>query len=157
MRIDVVICTWNRCRLLAQTLGRLQDLEVPHDVDWQVIVIDNNCTDDTGATLHSFAGRLPLRAIFEPRPGQSHARNRAVAEATGDYLIWTDDDVLMRGYAASLDAPPLVELDDHYTDGFFPEDLPHSYLCWQLEPGQYHLIEAVATVQQVGPPVSGGR
>jgi hypothetical protein len=69
---------------------------------------------------------------------------------------WTDDDVLMMGYAATPDAPPLVELDDHYTDGFFPEDLPHSYLCWELEPGQYHLIEAVATVQQVGPPVSAG-
>ena len=95
MRIDVVICTWNRCRLLAQTLEHLQELDVPHDHDWQVIVIDNNSTDDTAATLQRFAGRLPLRAIFEPRPGQSHARNRAVAEATGDYLIWTDDDVLV--------------------------------------------------------------
>ena len=44
MRIDVVICTWNRCRLLAPTLERLHEVEVPQNVDWQVIVIDNNCT-----------------------------------------------------------------------------------------------------------------
>ena len=95
MRIDVAICTWNRCRLLAATLERLQDIEIPQNVDWHVIVIANNCTDNTAATLQSFAGRLPLRTIFEPRPGLSNARNRAVAEATGDYLVWTDDDVLV--------------------------------------------------------------
>ena len=95
MRIDVVICTWNRCRLLAPTLERLREVEIPQNVDWQVIVIDNNSTDNTAATLQGFAGRLPLRTLFEPRPGLSNARNRAVAEATGDYLVWTDDDVLV--------------------------------------------------------------
>ena len=86
MRIDVAICTWNRSRLLAPTLERLRELEVPQHVDWQVIVVDNNCTDDTAATLQRFAGRLPLRTTFEPRPGHSNARNRAVAEATGDLV-----------------------------------------------------------------------
>jgi hypothetical protein len=70
---------------------------------------------------------------------------------------WTDDEVLMHAYDAAVDAPPVVELDDHYTEGFFPEDLPHSYLRWEFEPGQYHLIEAVATVQQVGPVANATR
>jgi glycosyltransferase involved in cell wall biosynthesis len=95
MRIDVVICTWNRCRLLVPTLERLREIDIPQNVDWQVIVVDNNCTDNTAATLQSFAEHLPLRTLFEPRPGLSNARNRAVAEATGDYLVWTDDDVLV--------------------------------------------------------------
>jgi glycosyltransferase involved in cell wall biosynthesis len=95
MRIDVAICTWNRCSLLAPTLENLRQIEVPCHVDWQVIVVDNNSTDHTAATLQSFAEHLPLRTTFEPRPGLSNARNRAVAEATGDYLVWTDDDVLV--------------------------------------------------------------
>jgi glucosyl-dolichyl phosphate glucuronosyltransferase len=111
MRIDVAICTWNRCRLLAPTLDRLRELEVPPHVDWQVIVVDNNSTDNTAATLQNFAGRLPLRTTFEPRPGLSNARNRAVAAATGDYLAWTDDDVLvdrrwMAAYAQAFERWP---------------------------------------------------
>jgi hypothetical protein len=60
---------------------------------------------------------------------------------------WSDADVLKQAYDASEDAATVVELDDHYTDGFFPEELPHSYFRWEFEPGQYHLIEAVATVR----------
>jgi len=102
MRIDVGICTWNRCRLLGPTLERLREMDVPPNVDWQVIVVDNNCTDNTAALLQSFAGRLPLRTAFESHAGLSNARNRAVAEATGDYLVWTDDDVLVdRGWLAA--------------------------------------------------------
>jgi glycosyltransferase involved in cell wall biosynthesis len=36
-----------------------------------------------------------LRRLFEPRQGLSHARNRAVAAARGEALLWTDDDVLV--------------------------------------------------------------
>jgi glycosyltransferase involved in cell wall biosynthesis len=45
--------------------------------------------------IAAFAGRLPVRRAWEERPGLSNARNRAVAEATGDYILWTDDDVLV--------------------------------------------------------------
>jgi hypothetical protein len=64
---------------------------------------------------------------------------------------WSDAEVLKHAYAAA-DSQPRVELDDHHTDGFFPEDLPHSYLRWEFEPGLYHLVEAVAAVQRVEPP-----
>jgi hypothetical protein len=63
---------------------------------------------------------------------------------------WSDEEVLHHAYDAT-DAPLVVELDDHYTEGFFPADLPHSYFRWEFEPGQFHLIEAVAHVQPPGP------
>ncbi len=58
---------------------------------------------------------------------------------------WSDQEVLERAYRAA-DAPPVVELCDHFTEGFFPDDLPHAYLRWELEPGVHHLIEAVSRV-----------
>jgi hypothetical protein len=64
---------------------------------------------------------------------------------------WSDAELLKHAYAADAEAPLVVEFDDHHTDGFFPDELPHSYLCWRFEPGRYHLIEAVAAVQQVEP------
>jgi len=94
MRIEVAICTWNRSPLLQQTLSRLERLRAD-DVDWQLLVVDNNSTDATADVLRSFARRLPLRSVFEPNPGLSNARNRAVSEVRGEYLVWTDDDVLV--------------------------------------------------------------
>jgi glycosyltransferase involved in cell wall biosynthesis len=41
------------------------------------------------------ASRLPLRRVFEPEPGFSSARNAAVRHATGDYIVRTDDDVIV--------------------------------------------------------------
>jgi glycosyltransferase involved in cell wall biosynthesis len=61
-------------------------------VAWELLVVNNNCTDATDAVLASFTGPLPLRRLVEPNQGVSHARNRAIQEASGDLLLWTDDD-----------------------------------------------------------------
>jgi hypothetical protein len=66
---------------------------------------------------------------------------------------WSDEEVLARAYDSS--PGPLggervgaaIELVDHYTEGFFPEALPHAYFRWELGPGVYHLIEAVAAAE----------
>jgi glycosyltransferase involved in cell wall biosynthesis len=95
MNITVAICTWNRCALLKETLEHVARLSIPQGVEWELLVVNNNSTDATAETLASFAGRLPMRAVFEAEPGLSHARNRAVREAVGEYILWTDDDVLV--------------------------------------------------------------
>lgn len=93
MNVTVAICTYNRCRLLAQTLASLVEAQIPAGVEWGVVVVDNRCTDETPETVRRFEGELPVRRVEEPRPGLSHARNRAVEAARGDYILWTDDDV----------------------------------------------------------------
>jgi glycosyltransferase involved in cell wall biosynthesis len=95
MKITVAICTWNRAALLAQTLECMTALRVPAEVEWELLVVNNNCTDETDEVLARYTGRLPLRRCWEPNAGLSNARNRAVAEAAGEYLIWTDDDVVV--------------------------------------------------------------
>jgi hypothetical protein len=95
MKVTVAICTWNRARLLDRTLARLQELTVPEGVGWELLVVNNNCTDATDAVLARHATRLPLRRLAEPRQGHAHARNRAVRAAAGSLILWTDDDVLV--------------------------------------------------------------
>ena len=77
------------------TLERMTSLEVPAGTSWELIVVNNACTDNTSQVVDAFKGRLPVRRVNENRPGQSHARNRAVSEAAGRYIVWTDDDVLV--------------------------------------------------------------
>lgn len=93
MNVTVAICTYNRCRLLADTLRSLVATRVPEAVEWEVVVVDNRCTDDTPEVVAGFGDELPVRRVEESRPGISHARNRAVEEARGDYIVWIDDDV----------------------------------------------------------------
>ena len=95
LRVTVAICTWNRCDLLQQTLQRLSEVRVPANVRREVVVVNNNCTDRTAEVATAFRDSLALRLLFEPRPGLSNARNRALAESDGDYIAWVDDDVLV--------------------------------------------------------------
>ncbi|MDH3518935.1 MAG: glycosyltransferase family 2 protein [Myxococcales bacterium] len=95
MDVSVAICTWNRARLLDRTLAELRALRVPEGLAWEVLVVDNASSDDTAAIAARHAGALPLRAVREAQRGLSHARNRAIREARGALLAWTDDDVLV--------------------------------------------------------------
>jgi glycosyltransferase involved in cell wall biosynthesis len=94
MFVTVAICTWNRARLLDRTLAELRRQTIPAGVDWEVVVVDNNCTDDTAAVVAKHVDAIPLRRVVETQQGHSHARNRAIDEARGELLLWTDDDVL---------------------------------------------------------------
>ena len=93
--ITIAICTWNRSRSLRNTLTSLQGMNVPAGIDWEVVVVNNNCTDDTAEVIGGFAKTLPIRTVLEAQQGHSYARNRAVVEARGDYILWTDDDVVV--------------------------------------------------------------
>jgi glucosyl-dolichyl phosphate glucuronosyltransferase len=95
MKATIGICTWNRSRLLDRTLARMASIRVPEGVTWELIVANNNCTDDTDAVLARHAKRLPLRRLFVAKPGKSNAANSIVAEAAGELILWTDDDVLV--------------------------------------------------------------
>ena len=93
--LTIAICTWNRAELLRQTLASLKQMSVPGDLKWEIVLVDNNCTDHTADVIASFDSQLPIRAVVEPQQGHSHSRNRAIQESQGDYILWTDDDVLV--------------------------------------------------------------
>ena len=95
MFVTIAICTFNRAESLRRTLNSLTVMQVP-TIDLEVIVVNNNCSDHTDATIEAFSKRLPIRREFEKEPGLSNARNRAVDAAKGDYIVWTDDDVIVK-------------------------------------------------------------
>lgn len=95
----VIVCTYNRCSSLIDTLNALASQRVQKGMTWEIIVVDNNSHDSTRETVRNFAADNPLlqvRYAFEGNQGLSHARNRGVALANGTFLLFTDDDVLPR-------------------------------------------------------------
>jgi glycosyltransferase involved in cell wall biosynthesis len=77
-------------------------LSVPDGVSFELLVVDNNSTDMREKVIKSFSAVLPIRYLFEPKTGKSHACNCALRHAGGECIIWTDDDVIVdRNWLAS--------------------------------------------------------
>jgi len=95
MFVTVAICTFNRVESLRRTLESLVVMRIPSDLIWEIVVVNNNSTDNTDDVIDEYLDRLPLRREFEPQPGHSNARNRAIDVAKGEYIVWTDDDVVV--------------------------------------------------------------
>ena len=91
---SVVVSTYNRAATLRGALASLLALG-PESPSHEIVIVDNNSTDDTRAVVESMAqergGRL--RYVFEPKQGVSHGRNAGAAAARGAVLAFTDDDV----------------------------------------------------------------
>jgi glycosyltransferase involved in cell wall biosynthesis len=94
---SVVVCTYNRCASLAETLEAIGAQQVPAGWRWEFVVVDNNSRDATRATVEAFAAARPdltVRYCFEPKQGLSNARNHGISVARGEFIVFTDDDVL---------------------------------------------------------------
>ena len=93
--LSFIIPTFNRADSLAQTLTGLSQVDIPADVEAEVLVVDNNSSDDTDAVVsaHAAAGTCPVRRVNESVQGLCHARNRGLAEARHTHVCYLDDDV----------------------------------------------------------------
>jgi glucosyl-dolichyl phosphate glucuronosyltransferase len=90
--LSVIVCTYNRAALLEKCLRSLFEQQRV-DVEFEIIVVDNNSNDGTRSVVEECAGKTKgLRHVFEPLQGISNARNRGWQESRGDYLIYLDDD-----------------------------------------------------------------
>jgi len=93
--ISVVVCTYNRAALLTRTVESLfaQQAEA---VRFEILVVDNNSTDNTRAVVESLQTKspVPLHYIFEPRQGNAYARNTGVEQAQAPIVAFIDDDVV---------------------------------------------------------------
>jgi GT2 family glycosyltransferase len=90
--VSLIICTRNRAEQLRTCLSRMLVLEAP--CEWELIVVDNGSSDATAAVVGEYAAGapIPLRYLREPVAGLSRARNRGIAAARGDAILFTDDD-----------------------------------------------------------------
>lgn len=95
LKITVILCTRNRCGSLAPTLEDLVASQLPPSVTWEVLVVDNNSTDQTRDVVEDVCRRHPgvFRYVFEPTSGKSYALNTGVKHARGEVLAFVDDDV----------------------------------------------------------------
>lgn len=94
MDITVVMATYNRAAMVRQTLEAMGRVE-RDGIDVELVVVDNNSDDGTREAVEGLVGALPLRYLFEARPGKNRALNFALEQVEpGDLVVFTDDDVV---------------------------------------------------------------
>lgn len=93
MDLSLMICTWNNQEILKRTLESLRLCEIPVNLSWECIVVNNNSTDGTESAVLSFKDKLPLKYVFEPQQGLSNARNAGLKASTGKLILFGDDDI----------------------------------------------------------------
>jgi glucosyl-dolichyl phosphate glucuronosyltransferase len=90
--ISVIIPTRNRAELLRAALLSLSLQTLPPE-DFEVLVVDNGSTDHTKKVVNGFNGLMHLRYFFDPTPGLHVGRHRGLREASGEILVYGDDDI----------------------------------------------------------------
>lgn len=131
--IDFVICTYNNASLLKRTLEALYPLKVPALTNWSILIVNNNCTDDTEFIIKEHIGKalLPFRTVVETKPGLTNARLCGVQNTDADWIAFVDDDCL-------LDSNWLEEavkfVTAHHHCGLFGSRIQ---LSWEKEPPLY--------------------
>lgn len=91
--VSVVIPTFNRCEQLKRLLLALARQDYPA-LAMQVVVVSDGATDGTNEYLRSFEVPVPTTAVEQDNAGPASARNTGLRAATGDLVVFLDDDMV---------------------------------------------------------------
>lgn len=94
--ISVIICCFNGRKRLSPTLNSLANQIIPESLNWEIILIDNNSTDDSAsfslAEWHKFGKPTEMKVFQETKPGVAAARVRGLKCANYEFVLFCDDD-----------------------------------------------------------------
>ncbi len=97
MKLSIIVCTYNRDKHLYNVLKSIAENKYLKD-HYEIVLINNNSQDNTQLECTRFQVNYPdveFHYHIETKQGLSYARNRAIIESTGDWLIFIDDDAIM--------------------------------------------------------------
>lgn len=132
--ITVAVCTFNRAASLRVAIESILNSNDQLSGKSEILVVDNNSTDDTKKVVAEFEGYGCIRSVFERAQGLSHARNRAVAECDTELLLFTDDDVIVdRSWLDSYHAAMTSYPDAGYFGGRILVGWPEGRPGWLVD------------------------
>ena len=92
--ISVCICTFKRPEMLAKALEGVISQVTVSEFSYEVVVVDNDSRRSAEDTVRRFQSTNELKIIYDCEPEQNIAlaRNRAIQNATGNFIAFMDDD-----------------------------------------------------------------
>lgn len=136
--ISVVIPAYNEEDAIGACLSSL--VKQKYDKPFEVVLVDNNSTDNTQAVAKKFAIKLTLKVIEEKRQGRGPAKWRGAKEASGDILAYLDADTrALPNWLSTIDNVLLDPRIAAISGSWRVYDLPKGFTRWFL-----HTFQEVA-------------
>lgn len=143
MNVSIIICTKDRPKSLQMTLEALSSINLAeHEVE--LLVVDNASKSPVEPLVSAFtpSNRMKVRYVFEATPGHDYALNCGIAHASGDAIVFTDDDVLpSKNWLCELIAP----LDHGEADAVAGASTLHPDLCFEWMSKSHYAFLAVVS------------
>jgi glycosyltransferase involved in cell wall biosynthesis len=145
----LAIPTYNGASRLPELLERLQNQLHTEHFSWEIIVVDNNSTDNTAKIVQNYQATwqhpYPLKYCFEPKQGAAHARHTAVKQAQGKYIGFLDDD----NYPTSNWVAAAYEFgEQHPNAGAYASQIHPN---WEVQPpANFHRITPFLAITERG-------
>lgn len=93
--VSVIVCCYNSESRLPKTIEHLAK-QITNGISYEVIIVDNNCTDNTVTVAqeewNKYVTNASFKIVEEKTPGLSSARHKGVAVASYEYVVFCDDD-----------------------------------------------------------------
>lgn len=166
-KFTVAIPTYNGASRLPKILDRLRSQKDIEELNWEIIIVDNNSRDDIAKLIQEYQQNwhhpFPLRYFLEPQQGAAFARARAIQEAKSEIIGLLDDDNLpapnwiLEAYKFALNNPQAGAFASQI-HGAFEVEPPENikpilfYLAITERGGQPHLYQPL---RQGFPPTAG--
>lgn len=97
--VSAVVCCYNSAGVIIPTIKALTSQRIPPGIMYEVILVDNNCTDNTVQLAENIWKKenlsYPLRIVKESQPGLIYARKSGIFSAANDILLFVDDDNIL--------------------------------------------------------------
>jgi glycosyltransferase involved in cell wall biosynthesis len=95
VRATIQLCTYNRAALLTRVLDACFEQTISED-SYEIVLVNDGSTDETHSVIERMRTLAPcaFTVVEQPNGGLAKARNAGVAQATGERIIFIDDDVL---------------------------------------------------------------
>ncbi|MCB8977299.1 MAG: glycosyltransferase [Ardenticatenaceae bacterium] len=93
IKVSIVLPTYNRVERLKSVLQALENQSYPLE-KFEVLVVSDGSTDGTDNYLANLASPLNLLPINQANQGPAAARNTGVTQASGEFVLFIDDDVV---------------------------------------------------------------
>jgi len=94
--ISIIICCYNSSARIEKTLDYIHLVNIPNEYSLEVILVDNASTDSTALVAENkwktFNSHIDLTIVHQPIPGLSFARSIGIEKATGEWVMFCDDD-----------------------------------------------------------------
>lgn len=95
--ISIIICCYNSEKTIKRTLEHIIKQELPINISWEVIIVDNNCSDKTVLIANEllYNSSVSYKIVKEDKAGLVYARLKGVESSQYDFILFCDDDNLL--------------------------------------------------------------